>query len=150
MWRFWLLCGAVLSLNVSAGEGMIWRESQHSVTQTLDKLSTVLESKGMTIFARINHSEGAKSVGKQLADTQLLIFGNPNIGTPLMQCQQTIAIDLPQKVLVWQDVQGKVWLSYNDPLYLAKRHDIDMDSPCYPILEKISGVLANFAKVASE
>lgn len=150
MLRIALLSLVLLSLSVTAGEGMIWRESVHSVTQTVDKLSALLESKGMTIFARIDHSKGAKSVGKNLADTQLLIFGNPEIGTPLMQCQRTIALDLPQKMLVWQDVQGKVWLAYNDPLYLANRHGIDMDNPCYPVLEKISGALANFAKQASQ
>lgn len=78
----------------------------------------------MTVFTRIDHSAGAKKVDKELRPTELVIFGNPKVGTPLMQCVQTVAIDLPQKMLIWQDEAGTTWLSYNNPSYLAKRHHI--------------------------
>lgn len=130
--------------------GVITVASEHNVSETLDKLESALKSKGMNIFARVNHSDGAQKVGKNLSDTQLLIFGNPKIGTPLMQCQRSIAIDLPQKMLAWQDEGGKVWLSYNDPMYLAERHGFDSQNPCYPILEKVSKALSNFAKMATK
>ena len=90
-----------------------------------DRLKYRFLEKGMTVFLRINHSEGARRVGMELRPTELVIFGNPKVGAPLMQCSQTVAIDLPQKALIWQDESGQVWLTYNDPPYLAKRHDID-------------------------
>ena len=131
-----LVLGLAATQAFAGANGVITLQSQSSVSETLDKLDANLQSKGMNIFARVDHSAGAKKVGKDLADTQLLIFGNPKIGTPLMQCQRSVAIDLPQKMLAWQDDDGKVWLSYNDPLYLAERHGYKMDNPCYPILEK--------------
>lgn len=145
-----LLFSVFISTSVFAAQGLIAIKSQHSVTQTLDNLSQGLTAKGMTVFTRIDHQAGALKIGKQLRATSLLIFGNPNVGTPLMQCKQSIAMDLPQKMLAWQDEQGQVWLGYNDPLYLAQRHDIDMDSPCYAVLEKVSMVLENFAQSASQ
>lgn len=149
-----LLLTSVLALSATLSfaqaDGVITISSESSVSATLDKLETALKSKGMNVFARVDHSGGAQKVGKSLDDTELLIFGNPKIGTPLMQCQRSIAIDLPQKMLAWQDDAGKVWLSYNDPLYLAKRHGLDMNNPCYPILEKVSKALSNFAMQASK
>jgi uncharacterized protein (DUF302 family) len=99
------------------------------------------------VFNRISHSEGAASVGKTLRPTELILFGNPKVGTPLMQCVQRVAIDLPQKALIWEDEEGAVWLSYNDPAYLAERHSIE---GCEEVLKKVSGALATFAKVATE
>lgn len=121
--------------------------SAHNVKDTADKLEAVLASKGMTIFTRINHAQGAKSIDQSLRDTEVVLFGNPKVGTPLMQCTQSVAIDLPQKALVWEDKNGAVWLSYNDPSYLAARHHI---TGCDNVLEKVSGVLAAFAKAATE
>jgi uncharacterized protein (DUF302 family) len=86
-------------------------------------------------------------VGKQLRPTELVIFGNPKVGAPLMQCGQTIGIDLPQKALIWQDDNGQVWLTYNDPLYLAKRHEI---AGCEPVLDKVQNALKNFAQAATQ
>ncbi len=100
----------------------------------------------MTVFARINHAEGAEKVGKQLRPTELIIFGNPKVGAPLMQCGQSVAIDLPQKALIWEDEAGQVWLSYNDPKYLAKRHSIN---DCDEVIKKIETALGNFAKTAT-
>lgn len=129
-----------------AGNGLIAVKSNHDVEKTADRLENVLKTKGMTVFARINHAEGARKVGIQLRPTQLVIFGNPKVGTPLMQCSQSIAIDLPQKALIWKDEKGQVWLSYNDPDYLAERHAIDA---CGEVLAKVRKALANFAKAAT-
>ena len=101
----------------------------------------------MKIFIRISHSEGAAEAGLQLRPTELLIFGNPKAGTPLMLCSQTSAIDLPQKALAYKDENGQVWLSYNDPAYMAKRHDIQ---GCEKALQKVSKALANFAQAATK
>jgi uncharacterized protein (DUF302 family) len=101
----------------------------------------------MTVFIRIDHAAGAQKVNKQLRPTELIIFGNPKVGTPLMQCSQSTAIDLPQKALIWEDGNGEVWFSYNDPAYLVERHGL---TDCDPVIKKVSAALANFAKVATE
>lgn len=127
--------------------GIIKIKSAHSVEKTILLLETALLQKGMTIFKRINHTAGAEKVGMQLRPTQLLIFGNPKAGTPLMLCAQSAALDLPQKALAYEDEAGQVWLSYNDPAYMAKRHNI---KDCEEPLKKVSKALANFAKVATQ
>lgn len=137
-----LLCSSV----VYADNGLISVKSSFGVKVTADRLEKALKSKGMTIFARISHSEGALKVGEILRPTELFIFGNPKVGTPLMQCGQSIAIELPQKSLIWEDNEGQVWFSYNDPAYLAKRHNI---SECEEPINKISGALKMFARVAT-
>jgi uncharacterized protein (DUF302 family) len=96
----------VSALSVSAEPGLINLKSSHDVKNTADRLETVLKEKGMNVFLRINHTEGARKVGQELRPTELVIFGNPKVGTPLMQCGQTVAIDLPQKALIWQDENG--------------------------------------------
>ena len=131
---------------VLAGNGLISVKSSYTVAETADRLEQALKAKGMTVFARINHAEGARKVGQQLRPTQLVIFGNPKVGTPLMQCAQSIAIDLPQKALIWEDDKGQVWLSYNDADYLAERHGI---TTCGEVLAKVRKALANFAKAAT-
>lgn len=131
---------------VFAHEGLVSVKSEHAVSVTADRLENVLKNKGMTVFARINHAAGAEKVGKSLRPTELVIFGNPKVGTPLMQCSQSIAIDLPQKALVWEDDKGQVWLSYNDPQYLAKRHNT---RGCDNVLEKVAGALGKFANKAT-
>lgn len=127
--------------------GLISIKSNHDVKSTTDRLVSVLEKKGMTVFTRVNHTEGAKNVGKVLRPTELVIFGNPKVGTPLMQCEQSVAIDLPQKALVWQDEQGAVWFSYNDPAYIAERHNI---KACQEVIAKISKALASFSLAATK
>jgi uncharacterized protein (DUF302 family) len=102
--------------------GLVNLKAAHNVKDTADRLESLLKEKGMTIFARINHAEGAKKIGKTLRPTELLIFGNPKAGTPLMQCKQTLAIDLPLKMLIWEDENEQVWLTYNNPEYLENRH----------------------------
>ncbi len=103
-------------------DGLVTVPSTHDVKETIDRLENDMKSKGMTIFARIDHAAGAKAVGLSLRPTELLIFGNAKAGTPLMQAHQTLGIDLPLKALAWEDAAGKVWLSYNDPGWLAARH----------------------------
>ena len=150
------LCKAVLSLSLSTAltgavlasdAGLVKVESTHSVADTLTKLEEVLVSKGMTVFARVNHTAGAEKAGLELRPTEVLIFGNPKVGTPLMLCSQSIAVDLPQKMLAWEDESGQVWLGYNDPMYLKSRHATE---GCDEVFKKVTGALANFAAAASK
>jgi len=122
-------------------------QSQYSVSTTADSLEAILKEKGMNIFARVDHAAGAKKIGENLRPTELLIFGNPQTGTPLIQSQQTAAIDLPQKILIWEDAQKNIWLSYNDPDYLANRHAIN---DCDEMINKISTALDNIARQVTE
>jgi uncharacterized protein (DUF302 family) len=130
----------------NADNGLISIKSAHGVSATADRLENILKEKGMTVFIRINHTDGASRVGKTLRPTELIVFGNPKVGTPLMQCAQSVAIDLPQKALIWEDENGQVWLSYNDPGYLAKRHNIQN---CDAVLNKIRGALSKFSDAAT-
>ena len=130
-----------------ADNGLVNVKSPHSVKETADRFETVIKEKGMTLFTRVNHSEGAKKVGIDLPATELIIFGNPKVGTPLMKCNRTVGIDLPQKALIWEDENGQVWLSYNDPQYLAKRHDL---AECKEIIKKVEKALNNFSKAATK
>src|SRR5579885_1636451 len=114
-------------MSPQAVRGIINRPSNHSVDETVDRLKQVLQSKGVTLFALIGHSGEAKKVGMTMPPTKLLIFGNPKAGTPLMLAAPSIAIDLPLKILVWEDSQGKVWVSYNSPAYLQQRHGLPQD-----------------------
>jgi len=128
-----------------AGDGLIKRQSPFGVTETLDRLEAAADERGLKVFARIDHAAGAESVGQSLRPTALLIFGNPQAGTPLMQCAQTAGIDLPMKALAWADADGQVWLAYNDPAYLAQRHSA---GDC-PVVESISKALAGLAAQAT-
>jgi uncharacterized protein (DUF302 family) len=104
--------------------GLTSKLSAFGAKQTMDRLEAALKAAGATIFARIDHAAGAASVGLDLRATEVIVFGNPKGGTPLMQAEQTIGIDLPLKALVWQDAAGVVWLSYNEPAWLAERHGL--------------------------
>jgi uncharacterized protein (DUF302 family) len=108
-------------------EGIVKIPSSHSVDETVDKLKTILKSKGVTLFALVDHSGEAEKVGMKMPPTKLLIFGNPKGGTPLMLAAQSAAIDLPLKILVAEDSQGKVWISYNSPHYLKERHGLPVN-----------------------
>ena len=136
----------ILVSQVYADNGIISVGSSHAVKATADRLENALKQKRMTVFIRINHAEGAQKVGKKLRPTELVVFGNPKVGTPPMQCRQSTAIDLPQKALIWEDEKGQVWLSYNDPNYLVKRHEI---TGCAEVIKKIEKALSNFAKAAT-
>ncbi|MGH8727763.1 MAG: DUF302 domain-containing protein [Burkholderiales bacterium] len=145
--RYFFALLFVLSLSVNAADGLVAVKSPHSVKDTADRLESALKEKGVTVIARVNHSQAAKKAGMDLRPTEVVIFGNPKAGTPLMQCAQTIGIDLPQKALIWQDEKSGVWLAYNDQRYLAKRHGI---TECGEALSKMSDALANFAKAATK
>lgn len=127
-------------------DGMITVQSHHSVAVTIDRLEKVLKQKGLTIFARVDHAAGGNQAGISLRPTQVLIFGNPKLGTPLMTSNQTVGIDLPQKALAWEDATGKVWLTYNDPAYLAERHHIGNRAE---VLAKIAGALKDMTAAAA-
>lgn len=139
-----LFCSPLLA---DDSNGIIRIKSQNSVDATIDKLEDILNSKGMTIFKRVNHTAGAEKAGMQLRPTELLIFGNPKVGTPLMLCSQTAALDLPQKALAYEDTNGQVWLAYNDPAYMAKRHNT---KDCDAAVKKVINALAKFTKIATE
>jgi len=112
---------------LTGAKGIIDKPSNHSVDETVEKLKNVLQSKGVTLFAIVDHSGEAEKVGMKMRPTKLLIFGSPKAGTPLMLAAPSIAIDLPLKILVWEDGQGKVWVSYNSPDYLKERHNLPQD-----------------------
>jgi uncharacterized protein (DUF302 family) len=109
-------------------DGLTTLRSNHGPKDTMDRLEAAVKTRGMTIFARIDHAAGASSAGLSLRPTELLIFGNAKAGTPLMQAAQSIGIDLPLKALVWQDASGDTWISYNDPSWLANRHALASDN----------------------
>jgi len=107
--------------------GIISKPSNHSVEQTVEKLKSILQAKGVKLFALIDHSGEAEKAGLKMPPTKLLIFGSPKAGTPLMLAAPSIAIDLPLKILVWEDVNGKAWISYNSPEYLQQRHGLPQE-----------------------
>src|ERR1022692_500069 len=111
-------------MTLSKGEGIINIASNHSVDQTVEKLKGVLQAKGVNLFVLVDHSGEAENVGMKMRPTKLLIFGNPKGGTPLMLAAPSIAIDLPLKILISEDSQGRVWVSYNSPAYLQERHGV--------------------------
>lgn len=124
-----------------AVDGLIAVKSTFPVRETMDRFEENAKQLGLNIFARIDHAAGAAKVGKSLRPTELLIFGNPQGGTPFMECAQTVGIDLPLKVLVWEDPQGQVWLGYNNPAFLAQRHGI-VQCPAVGALSKaLSGLV---------
>jgi uncharacterized protein (DUF302 family) len=110
---------------VSAADGLITIRSNHSVTETIDRLQTAAAAAGLEVFARVDHAAGAARVEMELRDTLLLMFGNPLGGTPLMVANQTAGIDLPLKALAYEDADRQVWLTYNDPVWIAARHHLD-------------------------
>ena len=128
-------------MSTNAQNGLIHLASQHTVEETMQRLEALLSERGVTIFARVDHSGEAAKVGLTMRPTKLLIFGSPKGGTPLMQAAPTLAIVLPLKALFWQDAEGKVWLTYNDPSYLRQRHDFPAE-----LIPNISGVSALFGK----
>lgn len=141
-----LLSASLCSLSASAEDSIIRLSSQHSVSKTADQFVTTIQEKGFNVFARVDHKANAEKVGMELRPTQVVIFGNPKVGTKLMQCSQEVAIDLPQKALIYEDKQGKTWIAYNNPMYLKDRHGM---KGCDQVLAKINGVLNNMASQAA-
>jgi uncharacterized protein (DUF302 family) len=122
---------------MNTGEGIISKPSKYSVPETLHRLETILTSKGIKVFAQVDHSGEAEKAGLKMPPTQLLIFGNPKGGTPVMLAAPTAAIDLPWKALAWQDAAGQVWLSYNDAAYIQKRYGLGDD-----VMKPLAGLAA--------
>ena len=142
--------GAALCLlggNAMAADGLTSVLSSHGPKETMTRLEAAVKAKGMTVFAHVDHAAGAAEVGLPLRPTDLLIFGNAKGGTPLMQSMQTIGIDLPLKILVWQDASGNTWLSYNDPAWIAKRHGLGREVES--TVNGMSAALAAFAQAAA-
>lgn len=138
---------AALSAALSAEHGgVIDKRSAHGPEETAKRLVTVLESKGMRIFNRVAHAKAAAGVGVALRPTELIIFGNPKVGSALMACAQQSAIDLPLKALIWRDSEGVTWISYNDPAYLKARHNIQ---GCDAVIGKMSKALAAITDAAA-
>ena len=133
-----------LAPSVFAADGLIAVKSPHSAKDTMDKLEGIVKQRGLNVFARIDHAGGAIKIGKTLRPTELLIFGNPQGGTPLMECAQSAGIDLPLKALVWEDASAQVWLGYNDPAFLAQRHGA---ANC-PAVENLRKALSGIADAA--
>lgn len=133
--------------NTMSSNGLVTIQSAHNVQGTIDRVETIVKAKGLTVFARIDHAAGAKDVGLTLRPTLLLVFGNAKGGTPLMQANQQVGIDLPLKALAWQDSAGKIWLTYNDPHWIAQRHHLDHEVD--PTVNALSGALAAISKEAA-
>jgi len=135
--------GSSKVIPMTPNRGIVDTPSHHSVDQTVEKLKQILQAKGVTLFALIDHSGEAEKVGMKMPPTKLLIFGNPKAGTPMMLAAPSIAIDLPLKILVWEDGQGKVWVSYNSPAYLAERHGLPQELlPSIAVVETLAGKAA--------
>lgn len=126
------------SFSVQAADSLLTYESHYSVQETADRFASIAQGKGLNVFARIDHKKNAEGVGLSLRPTQVILFGNPKVGTPLMNCAQNMAIDLPQKALIREDADNRVWLSFNNPEYLKTRHDIQ---GCDGVINKVTNVL---------
>lgn len=129
------------SMAAHAADGLVTVKSPHPTAETASRLEAALKQRGLTLFARIDHAAGATKVGKQMRPTEVVIFGNPQTGTPFMECQQSVGIDLPMKALIWQDTAGQTWFGYNDPAWLASRHGA-ADCAVVPNLTKALAGLA--------
>ncbi|MDX1815346.1 MAG: DUF302 domain-containing protein [Thermodesulfobacteriota bacterium] len=130
----------------SAGEGLVTVKSSYKAKETADRVERLAKERGMTLFNRIDHAEGARTVGMPLRPTEVLIFGNPKGGTPLMTCEQRVGIDLPLKMLVWEDEKSSVWIGYSDPEVLKDRYDI---AGCDAVIGKMKGFLGKLASDAA-
>jgi uncharacterized protein (DUF302 family) len=142
-----LLAALLVSIASSlsgAADGLVQIKSPHSVKATADKFEELARQRGLTIFGRIDHAAGAARVGKSLRPTEVLIFGNPQSGTPFMECAQTVGIDLPLKALFWEDAASQVWLGYNDPAFIGRRHGVEQCS----VIETLRKALAGLAEAA--
>ena len=143
---FAFLLPTIITAPAMAAEKLVSIESTHSVSETADRIETILKAKGLKLVARIDHAAAATSAGLTLADTQVLLFGNPKLGTPLMQANPEIAIDLPMRMLVWSAADGKVKIGYIAPAELLGRYGLENKQPA---LEAMNNALAAIAKDAA-
>jgi uncharacterized protein (DUF302 family) len=135
-----LLAGSL----AQAADGLVSLKSPHNAKETMNRFEAIVKQRGLNVFVRIDHAAGAGKIGKTLRPTEVIIFGNPQGGTPLMECAQTAGIDLPLKALVWEDGAAQVWLGYNDPAYLGQRHGV----PQCPALQNLGKALSGIAEAA--
>ncbi len=143
-----IVAAMVAVLAVAAGVAraeLVRKQSPHPVGETIDRLEAVVKEKGLAVFARIDHAAGAKKAGLELRPTELIIFGSPKVGTPLMQAKQTMGLDLPLRVLAWQDEDGQVWLAYEAPADMGAAHGLAKDNP---VIGKVTGALDAFTSAA--
>jgi uncharacterized protein (DUF302 family) len=150
--RFAAACAAVFAIwlfgvSAMAADGLTTVQSSFGAAETVDRLVGEIAKRGLTLFARIDHAAGAAEVGLPLRPTVLLIFGNAKGGTPLMQVDQTVGIDLPLKALVWDDADGKTWLSYNEPRWIAARHGLVTSQP--HLVDALAAAVAAIAQKAA-
>lgn len=135
----------VTLVSIPANAEMIRKESSYPVAETVDRLEAAATARGLTIFARIDHAAGAKKVGQELRPTQLIVFGSPAAGTPLIQAEQTMGLSLPLKALAWQDAAGKVWLGYDVPADVAAERGLPRDHPVVGQITKALSALTDAA-----
>jgi uncharacterized protein (DUF302 family) len=138
--RILAVAALVIATNALAQDGLVAVKSPMKAKATMDKFEAIVKEKGMNVFARVDHAAGAQRVNKTLRPTEVLIFGNPQGGTPFMECAQSVGVDLPLKALVWEDKDGQTWIGYNDPKYLAARHKTE----CATVVEAMAKALAGF------
>ena len=136
------LAGLLGAAPASAADGLLTLKSPYPAKETMNRFEAAARQGGLMVFARIDHAAGAERIGKTLRPTEVLIFGNPQGGTPFMECAQSVGIDLPLKALVWEDAQGQVWLAYNDPAWIASRHGV---AAC-PAAQAIGKALAGLSE----
>ena len=129
-----------MATSAHATDGLVGVRSPYSAKETMDRLEAIAKERGQTIFARVDHAAGAAKVGKFMRPTEVLIFGNPAGGTPFLECAQSVGIDLPLKALVWEDASKQVWLGYNDPTYLAQRHEIPKCTAGEPVRKTLAAL----------
>jgi uncharacterized protein (DUF302 family) len=141
-----MLLALIVPLSASAAEDLTAKPSKYGVKETVDRLTAALKEKGITPVARVDHAAAAKAAGLDLRATEVLLFGNPKLGTPLMQANRHIAIDLPMKVLVWEDEGGKVWIGYTHPETLKTRYKIQGRDE---VLKAMAGALDAFTGAAA-
>jgi uncharacterized protein (DUF302 family) len=138
------ICGTLATGNAAAqtADGLIVMKSPHAAKETMNRFETQAQQRGLKVFARVDHAAGATTINKTLRATEVLIFGNPQGGTPLMECAQSMGIDLPLKALVWEDAKGQVWLGVNDVAWLAARHKATTPCPAVEGVGKVLGALS--------
>lgn len=141
---------ALILIGLTAGPalaGMVQKPSAHPVAETVDRLAAAVEAAGAKVFARVDHAGGAASVDAELRPTEMLMFGNPRLGTPAMQAAQSMGLDLPLRVVVWEDAEGGVWLAYHDPADIAALHGLPADAE---VIAKMQGALAKLTAAAAQ
>jgi len=142
-----LLVALLASLSPArAAEGLTTVKSPHTVKETIDRLEAAAKARNLVIFLRVDHAAGAQKIGRALRPTELLIFGNPQGGTPFMECAQSVGIDLPLKALAWQDAAGQVWLGYNEPQFVAARHGVAQCAVVPNLKKALEGLTAEATK----